>query len=176
MLYFKDNLYIIKTLKEFQYVDEDGKDCGANVRQKAKDISNLLSDPSRLKEERRNRASMRDRRGHPSMAEDEEGRRSRAMERNDDELRDAIEAPKQSLAEERRPGERSSTSSVRDNKPSDSFPVRVCHSVTKITALSRCTPGRTWEIRPTRVRGTQRRWKWGSPRGMRSLFSPRSKV
>ena len=113
VLYFKDNLYIIKTLKEFQYVDEDGKDCGANVRQKAKDISNLLSDTGRLREERRNRASMRDRmiRGHPSMDGEEEGggiasqapapeRRSRPPERDDDELRRAIEASKQSLAEE----------------------------------------------------------------------------
>jgi epsin len=112
VLYFKDNLYIIKTLKEFQYVDEDGKDCGANVRQKAKDISNLLSDAGRLREERRNRASMRDRmiRGHPSMDEEEEGggttsqaapmRRSRPTERDDDELRRAIEASKRSLVEE----------------------------------------------------------------------------
>lgn len=112
VLYFKDNLYIIKTLKEFQYVDEDGKDCGANVRQKAKDISNLLTDAGRLREERRNRASMRDRmiRGHPSMEEDEEGvgrgsdaappRRSRANDRDEDELRRAIEASKKTLVEE----------------------------------------------------------------------------
>lgn len=26
----KDNIYIIKTLREFQYVDENGKDQGAN--------------------------------------------------------------------------------------------------------------------------------------------------
>ncbi|KAJ8587641.1 hypothetical protein M405DRAFT_821227 [Rhizopogon salebrosus TDB-379] len=49
-LYFRDNLYIIKTLKEFQYVDEDGNDNGANVRQKAEDVSNFLNDPA---EERR---------------------------------------------------------------------------------------------------------------------------
>ena len=112
VLYFKDNLYIIKTLKEFQYVDEDGKDCGANVRQKAKDISNLLSDAGRLREERRNRASMRDRmiRGQPGMEEEEEEfgrsnqlvppRKGRGPERDDDELRRAIEASKQSLADE----------------------------------------------------------------------------
>jgi len=66
VLYLRDNLYIIRTLKEFQYIDEDGKDCGANVRQKAKDIFNLISDPTRLLEERQNSASMRDRmfRGH----------------------------------------------------------------------------------------------------------------
>ncbi|KAF8130563.1 hypothetical protein EV363DRAFT_1399071 [Boletus edulis] len=115
VLYFKDNLYIIKTLKEFQYVDEDGKDCGANVRQKAKDISNLLSDAGRLREERKNRASMRDRmiKGHPSLEEDEEigggGRssssnaaptRGRANDGDEEELKRAIEASKRSHAEE----------------------------------------------------------------------------
>ncbi|KAG2368439.1 hypothetical protein BDR07DRAFT_1469057 [Suillus spraguei] len=118
VLYFRDNLYIIKTLKEFQYVDEDAKDCGANVRQKAKDISNLLSDPARLQEERRTRASMRDRmiRGQNSGYEEEDensGRRSyapppgtpprklnRGADRDEDELRKAIEASKRTLAEE----------------------------------------------------------------------------
>ena len=50
IIYFKDNLYVIKTLKEFQFVDEYAKDQGANVRQKAKDITNLLTDESRLRE------------------------------------------------------------------------------------------------------------------------------
>jgi len=119
VMYFRDNLYIIKTLKEFQYIDEDGKDCGANVRQKAKDISNLLSDPARLREERRTRASMRDRiiRGHNSGngEENEDSgpvrkiyapppgkppRRSRGADRDEEELRKAIEASKKSLAEE----------------------------------------------------------------------------
>ncbi|OJA07757.1 hypothetical protein AZE42_02998 [Rhizopogon vesiculosus] len=117
VLYFRDNLYIIKTLKEFQYVDEEGKDLGANVRQKAKDISNLLSDPARLQEERRTRASTRDRmiRGHNSeQGEDDEDRgrksyapppgtpprRNRGANRDEDELRKAIEASKKSLAEE----------------------------------------------------------------------------
>jgi epsin len=51
-IYFQDNIYIIKSLSEFQYVDEDGKDQGANVRQKAIDITNLLRDERRLREER----------------------------------------------------------------------------------------------------------------------------
>lgn len=61
VIYFKDNIYIIKTLKEFVYVDDNGKDVGSNVRQKAKDITNLLQDESRLREERRSRGAMRDR-------------------------------------------------------------------------------------------------------------------
>lgn len=50
-----------RTLKEFVYVDDDGKDVGANVRQKAKDITNLLQDEERLRAERRARGAMRDR-------------------------------------------------------------------------------------------------------------------
>ncbi|KAG0225125.1 hypothetical protein BGW41_004813, partial [Actinomortierella wolfii] len=59
--YAKENLYIVKTLKEFQYIDAEGKDQGANVRQKAKDITALLSDDARLREERQSRTAMRDR-------------------------------------------------------------------------------------------------------------------
>jgi epsin len=61
VVYFKDNLYIVKTLKEFVYVDDQGKDVGHNVRQKAKDITNLLQDEERLRTERRQRGAMRDR-------------------------------------------------------------------------------------------------------------------
>ena len=82
VIYFRDNIYIIKTLKEFQYVDDYSKDQGANVRQKAKDITNLLQDESRLREERHSRATMRDRMvGGPSRDEfgdENEGRRIRS--------------------------------------------------------------------------------------------------
>ncbi|KAI8148468.1 hypothetical protein BJV82DRAFT_592221 [Fennellomyces sp. T-0311] len=61
VLYAKENIYVIKTLKEFQHVDDSGRDVGANVRQKAKDITNLLTDDARLKDERRQRQQMRDR-------------------------------------------------------------------------------------------------------------------
>ncbi|CAG8443565.1 21946_t:CDS:10 [Rhizophagus irregularis] len=61
--YAKKNLYVVKTLTEFQYIDEEGKDQGANVRQKAKEITNLLQDEERLKQERRNRDDMRRRMG-----------------------------------------------------------------------------------------------------------------
>ncbi|KAI0338127.1 ENTH-domain-containing protein [Trametopsis cervina] len=113
VIYFRDNLYVIKTLKEFQFVDEYGKDQGANVRQKAKDISNLLMDEARLRQERRSRANMRDRmvgsRGELDEEPENENsrRRSRTPPRgagrkggDDDELRRAIEESKRSLAEE----------------------------------------------------------------------------
>lgn len=116
VIYFRDNVYVIKTLKEFQYVDEYGKDQGANVRQKAKDISNLLTDEARLRQERRSRANMRDRmigqrgEGEDELLENENHRRrsgtpTRASGRrrggdDDDELKRAIEESKRSLAEE----------------------------------------------------------------------------
>jgi epsin len=114
VIYFRDNVYVIKTLKEFQYVDEYGKDQGANVRQKAKDISNLLMDEARLRQERRSRANMRDRmvgsrgEGEDDMQDENATRRSRTPPRgggrgrggDDDELRRAIEESKRSLAEE----------------------------------------------------------------------------
>ncbi|KAG2002340.1 hypothetical protein CC2G_004538 [Coprinopsis cinerea AmutBmut pab1-1] len=120
VIYFRDNIYIIKTLKEFQYIDEDGKDQGANVRQKAKDITNLLQDEDRLRQERRNRASMRDRmirgtggeydgedenaarrRGDRNRGSDDiHGLSGRRPNRDEDELRRAIEESKKTLAQE----------------------------------------------------------------------------
>ena len=46
-LYFHDNIYIVKTLKEFQYLDDAHVDQGINVRQKAKEITALLMDETR---------------------------------------------------------------------------------------------------------------------------------
>jgi len=104
VIYFRDNLYLVKTLKEFQYTDEEGKDHGANVRQKARDITNLLSDDARLREERRSRAHMRDRMtSRTSEASDDhdanenERRRSRPRpprNNTDDDLQKAIEESK----------------------------------------------------------------------------------
>lgn len=51
--YCEDNLYEIKTLREFQYIDDNANDCGMNVRQKAKDITNLIVNPNMLKSKRR---------------------------------------------------------------------------------------------------------------------------
>ena len=47
----KENIFAIETLKNFQYV-EDGKDHGMNVREKAKQLVQLLKDDERLKNER----------------------------------------------------------------------------------------------------------------------------
>lgn len=110
VLYFRENAYVIKTLKEFQFIDEYGKDQGANVRQKAKDISNLLSDESRLREERRTRAHMRDRmvgrRGNSFDDDTDLPRRARSVppsrhpNMEDSELQRALELSKLTAAQE----------------------------------------------------------------------------
>ncbi|KAJ1892264.1 hypothetical protein LPJ71_007471, partial [Coemansia sp. S17] len=61
--YAIDNIYIVKTLREFQYIDDSGRDQGANVRQKAKEVTMLLLDRSRLEKERSNRNWMNSRMG-----------------------------------------------------------------------------------------------------------------
>lgn len=99
---------MIKTLKEFQYIDDFQKDQGANVRQKAKDITNLLQDDARLRQERKSRASMRDRMvGGREIDDDEDfgARRSQSTPpvatqrrpKDDEEIRRAIEESKRSL-------------------------------------------------------------------------------
>ncbi|TNM96781.1 hypothetical protein fugu_014937 [Takifugu bimaculatus] len=47
----KENIFAIQTLKDFQYVDRDGKDQGINVREKSKQLVVLLKDEERLKGE-----------------------------------------------------------------------------------------------------------------------------
>lgn len=45
----KENMYAVQTLKDFQYVDLDGKDQGVNVRE-ARQLVALLRDEDRLRE------------------------------------------------------------------------------------------------------------------------------
>ena len=59
--YFRDNIYIIKTLTEFQHTDDSGRDVGQDVRVRARELSRLLADDNRLAETRRRRKQMHDR-------------------------------------------------------------------------------------------------------------------
>src|SRR5690242_20319344 len=47
----RENIYSIETLRDFQHI-EDNRDQGLNVREKAKQMVNLLNDEERLKNER----------------------------------------------------------------------------------------------------------------------------
>lgn len=48
----RENIYTIQTLRDFQYIDRDGRDQGVNVREKAKHLVALLKDEEKLKRER----------------------------------------------------------------------------------------------------------------------------
>ena len=112
--YCEENLYVIKTLREFQYIDDDGQDHGANVRHKAADITNLLADRPRLQRERAARADMYGRMsqsgpsrtsGYPNArttpSRQLQGLQGRTAVHNEDEdLARAIEASLRSAADE----------------------------------------------------------------------------
>ncbi|KAI9806073.1 MAG: hypothetical protein M1833_004480 [Piccolia ochrophora] len=57
----RKNIFIIKTLREFQHVDEDGRDVGQNVRVSAKELTSLILDEERLRTERQGRKTWKSR-------------------------------------------------------------------------------------------------------------------
>lgn len=62
----KDNLFSIQTLKDFQYMDKEGKDQGTTIREKAKQLVALVKDDKRIKEERARATETRDKEAHES--------------------------------------------------------------------------------------------------------------
>ncbi|KAI0836324.1 ENTH-domain-containing protein [Hypoxylon sp. FL0890] len=57
----RKNIYIIKTLREFVYIDDDGRDVGQNVRVAAKELTALILDEERLRAERSDRKTWKSR-------------------------------------------------------------------------------------------------------------------
>jgi epsin len=53
--YFRQHVYLIKTLGEFQCIDDTGRDVGKDVRLRARDISRLLQDSALLEKNRHRR-------------------------------------------------------------------------------------------------------------------------
>lgn len=49
----RSHLTLLKMLRQFHYIDENGKDQGVNVRNRAKELSELLSDVDRIRAERK---------------------------------------------------------------------------------------------------------------------------
>ena len=54
--YARENINIIRTLNQFQYLDGQGRDQGMQVREKAKEIVQLLNNEGLMAEARRIRA------------------------------------------------------------------------------------------------------------------------
>ncbi|KAJ5532860.1 hypothetical protein N7494_009412 [Penicillium frequentans] len=105
----RKNVYIIKTLREFQYVDEESRDVGQNVRVAAKELTALVLDEDRLRSERSDRKLWKTRvsgldegQGFGNEPPRRERRRRQGSDEDDTEYRLAIEASKAEAEEERR--------------------------------------------------------------------------
>ncbi|KAK7605618.1 hypothetical protein JOL62DRAFT_589462 [Phyllosticta paracitricarpa] len=122
----RKNLYIIKTLREFQYIDEDGRDVGQNIRVSAKELTALIQDEERLRAERADRKSWKSRvtgleefgypHGHGGGDVTRPRDRQRRNRDDDDlEYKLAIEASKNEMEEERRRRERAAKNAEEDD-------------------------------------------------------------
>ncbi|OJD25801.1 hypothetical protein ACJ73_02835 [Blastomyces percursus] len=123
----RKNIYIIKTLREFQYIDEDGRDVGQNVRVSAKELTALILDEDRLRNERSDRKLWKSRvsgidDGIQGIAGGSEpGRRPRRdrphrqADEEDAEYRLAIEASKHEAEEERKRRQRETNAEADDD-------------------------------------------------------------
>ncbi|KAI1674241.1 eh domain binding protein epsin 2 protein [Pyrenophora tritici-repentis] len=127
----RKNIYIIKTLREFQHTDEDGRDVGQNVRMAAKELTSLILDEERLRAERADRKSWKSRvtgieeypggghrvpdHGDGRHPRNGDPRRNRRTEEEDLELRLALEASKNEAEEERKRRERTSRAEETDD-------------------------------------------------------------
>ncbi|KAI0888204.1 ENTH-domain-containing protein [Annulohypoxylon maeteangense] len=107
----RKNVYIIKTLREFVYIDEDGRDVGQNVRVAAKELTALILDEERLRAERSDRKTWKSRvtgieefgSDGPAVPQQRRQRTRRPSDEEDDaEYRLAIEASKHQEEEDRR--------------------------------------------------------------------------
>lgn len=106
----RKNVYIIKTLREFTYVDEESRDVGQNVRVAAKELTALVLDEDRLRSERSDRKLWKTRvsgldEGYgnsPVEPPRRDRRRRNGEDDSDTEYRLAIEASKAEAEDERR--------------------------------------------------------------------------
>ncbi|KAF7551066.1 hypothetical protein G7Z17_g5278 [Cylindrodendrum hubeiense] len=109
----RQSIYIIKTLREFQYVDEEGRDVGQNVRVAAKELTSLILDEERLRAERSDRKTWKSRvtgleefapqHAEPSSQPQRRPRERRQMtDEEDAEYRLALEASRYQEEEDRK--------------------------------------------------------------------------
>ncbi|KAG6059824.1 hypothetical protein E4U32_003794 [Claviceps aff. humidiphila group G2b] len=108
----RQSIYIIKTLREFQYIDEEGRDVGQNVRVAAKELTSLIVDEERLRAERSDRKSWKSRvtgleeygpqHAEPSSSRRPRERRPQGSNEDDAEYRLALEASKHQEEEDRK--------------------------------------------------------------------------
>ncbi|XP_052821697.1 clathrin interactor 1 isoform X2 [Octopus bimaculoides] len=79
----REHLYDLRSLENYTYTDENGKDQGLNVRQKGKELIDFIQDDERLRDERKKAKKTKDK--YIGMASDSHGIRYR--DRYDEDYR-----------------------------------------------------------------------------------------
>ncbi|GMM49083.1 epsin [Starmerella bacillaris] len=108
VLWCRENLYLIKTLREFHHRDDNDRDVGGAIRARARDLTELITNSQRLEAERVGRGRRPQRYRQPPQRDeywqrDRERSQSRPRSRRnaeDDDLQRAIELSKQTAAKE----------------------------------------------------------------------------
>ncbi|KAF5095929.1 hypothetical protein D0Z00_002953 [Geotrichum galactomycetum] len=102
VLWTKDNIHLIRTLNQFEYVDDDGRDQGKNIRDKAKDLVDLVANETQLKQLRsESREKRRESRAQADPVRAQSSRQPAGRnDENDAELQLALEVSMQSAMEE----------------------------------------------------------------------------
>ncbi|KAF2755483.1 ENTH-domain-containing protein [Pseudovirgaria hyperparasitica] len=59
----RSHISLLKMLRQFHYIDQNGKDQGINVRNRAKELAELLSDVDRIRQERKKARATRNKYG-----------------------------------------------------------------------------------------------------------------
>ncbi|KAH9961017.1 hypothetical protein BC827DRAFT_1204406 [Russula dissimulans] len=127
--YFRDNIYLIKTLTEFQHIDDNGRDVGADVRVRARELSRLLADDKALTETRKQRKQMRDRMAGKRVSESDDEtsgvpprpQQPKKPSREEKDLQRALQLSERDEAERRRRlAEQSKEGLFDDPKPASS--------------------------------------------------------
>lgn len=67
--WLKSHIYLIKSLCEFRYADSRNVDQGGPIRQKARTLSELIQDPSKLEREKENYIRIRQQMGKPGIVD-----------------------------------------------------------------------------------------------------------
>lgn len=70
----REHIYDLRSLENYTFIDENGKDQGINVRHKVRDLIDFIQDDDRLREERKKAKKNRDK--YIGMSSDAMGGRS----------------------------------------------------------------------------------------------------
>ena len=101
VLWTKDNIHLVRILNEFEYVDDEGHDQGKNIRDKAQDLVDLVSNDTQLKQLRsESRDRRRASRAQAEPVRTQQSRQGEVDDEDDPELQLALEVSMQSALEE----------------------------------------------------------------------------